>query len=179
MAESACGQLAIMERQTVATERSAGAAVLAASTAKEALELTQCADVLIEKVTCSTDPAPLSAISAVTISVKNFGNTRAVGVTISGHLTISPLGSTSAADDAIQFPSQPAFTLGSQATNRVGFPPLVMFRDSPNTASLRTGDAALIFSIEIKYLDVFGHEHTGRSTGRRNSNGTWSIVREE
>ena len=86
-AKAAMNQYATMQQSLIETKRAADAAVMSAETAKQALYISESADILIKEVKHSTGHY-LREDSDITITLVNSGKTKAVDLTIAAHAAI-------------------------------------------------------------------------------------------
>jgi len=162
--------LVLTRQSSNAAIKSADAATLSANTAKRALELTERADVLVEKA-ASSDAPLITASALITLTLKNFGRTRAKHVVMDGALSIVK---DRDAREIVPISALIPVVIGPADTYTVVLNPARDFLSGPDMVNLNDGGATLCFELRIKYEDPFG-PHAIDATGIY-SHGTFTIA---
>lgn len=122
--------------------------------AKEAVLLTERADVFVEQVGFVTQ-GPLTGSSILQITLKNYGRTRADNLRIDIRQGM--------ADSTNLQPGEPPITvLGAGAEVKPRYPPLVECLTKDGFAAVIAGTHEFDVRGTVTYDDVFGHPHTLR-----------------
>jgi hypothetical protein len=123
---------------------------------RQAVRLTQRADVLIEGVNVSSYPNPILPGTTIDIVLKNYGATRASNVKVQVFVGID--------ENECAPPPEHSFVLGAKARQPVGVSVARCMR--PETfLKVRTGEVTLRFWGAIGYDDVFGDAHSTKVSG--------------
>jgi hypothetical protein len=163
-------QSTVLERSVRAAETNAEAAVLAANTAKRALEISERADILVNRVVISSGGL-ISLDTAITVWIKNSGRTRAQGVTATCRCTIHP-------EEPHQTPTaRIPMALGAGESTDVPFVPKGQWFTPEIVDKINKGESLLSFYAEISYNDVFGAPHHAHAHGHyMPRHGTFTII---
>jgi hypothetical protein len=151
-------QATYMHAGLVETRRAADAATESAKVAKAALELSQRADISIEKIE-SSDRGFISTATTLTIFARNHGKTR---------------GSDATADVFIGTKEKELRRVGQQISQTV-IPPettvhilvaqAVNWLDGEDFARISRGETHLVIRVEVTYVDAFKIRHHTKTTG--------------
>lgn len=125
---------------------------------RDAVQLTQRADVLVDAVSISTDPGPLNHLTKISVVFKNYGPTRATNVRMNAWMEFAHIKGTKR--DYL-----PAITMGAGDIQRVGFEAIGSFMDTETARKVRDGLIPLNFIAEVTYTDVFSKPHSCRFAG--------------
>ena len=129
----------------------AEATTLAATTAKQALEIAERADILLFKIKTSTKRFDPNMI--VILWLKNLGRTRAESIVATGWLSIM------GGDDPPPERWTNSFVLGAGDRLSLSFKPLSKSFTQTAIEGIRTGQTELSFRLEVEYRDLFGKTH--------------------
>jgi hypothetical protein len=147
--------LCVLIRQTRATEIAAIAARDAADLTREALYLTESADVQWFKTEWTPVDPSLQQLPGAVIGAlfKNFGRTTALNVVFDCILGIP------GANPMVSYPRNPPVTLAANQEGTYGFPALGNIFDPVALAQIVAGDLPMRASGTVEYDDVFGRHH--------------------
>jgi hypothetical protein len=168
LATAAKDQIALLATHVDAATKTADAAKQSADTARHALEILECADVLVSKIgqpaRFSTDPterirATSSAITCA-VTVKNHGRTRADYLVVRGQIKSGEFtdDETPVLSKTVKLP----MILGAGDTFEVSFPPIY---GAARTALFDDKTRSLFVEIVIGYSDILGNSHSIKATG--------------
>jgi len=144
--------LGVIKRQTLE-------AIGAGTLAKDALHLTERADILVCRVTMSTHPK-FTGDTIIRIIFKNFGRTRANRVQMNGKLLFVP------EIEVIQKgPEIVAAVLGAGATRPIAFQPFRASMTEETLDRIVRETLLLRFEAEVIYFDVFQKRHRTKCSG--------------
>lgn len=141
----------------IGTTISAGfVAYLAFANERNAVRLTQRADVLVGAIGISPShiPAVLGTGTTITVQFKNFGPTRASDVRIDTQLLVQGV-----PDKHPDMPPLPALVIGPGETMSSSFATLEKLFDQDIITKVSKGDIPLYLNATVDYTDVFGKRH--------------------
>jgi hypothetical protein len=143
-------QAEIIEKGLAATEEAAKAASLSANLAKTALQLSERADVLVDKMGMDSK-APISVGSKVIVELRNFGRTTAKKVRTELHFKTKT---------GVQNASKPlALAAGQPVTIMAEILPADWTKDDLFNY-INSGNDKFIVGLSVYYDDTFGFSHT-------------------
>lgn len=127
-------------------------AYLAFKSQRDAVRLTQRADVLIHSVDISTYPNPLTPATKISVIFKNYGPTRASNLRLEAALEY---------DDIRGLPQRERIpiTLAAGENQVITFDPMGMHMKAETAQAIADGTAPFTFVAEATYFDVFGKKH--------------------
>jgi hypothetical protein len=142
------------EKMIESAKESAGAATKSAQFAEKAARLTERADVLLDAAGIVNDErGRLGPHSRVSITIRNFGRTRAVNSKIDVRLVVA------GAPDTLANPL-PETVLGAGSSQTITFSTFGSCLTQNIFGDIFTGKAAMHIEGTISYEDVFGDKHT-------------------
>jgi hypothetical protein len=139
-----------MERQTIATEKAAGAAKKGADISESAMKIVEAADILIQS-TGLVPAGPIAPDSHIAIVFKNFGRTRAENVRSYIAIVIPGVPNSELSPDT--------FSIGPNGTQLVGFLKFSRFLNQETFRKIESGAIPLKFAGKVTYDDRFGESH--------------------
>lgn len=133
-------------------KRQADAARDSANESRDTARLTQCADVLIDRIELQVAKPQFELSSRIVIHFKNFGPTRALNVKFEFALQPGTLGDVPIVGVPI--------ALGASSKASLHFPTFRELGWVPHIEDIQSGRIPLGFTGTISYEDVFGFIHT-------------------
>jgi hypothetical protein len=134
-----------------------GVAYYAFTHQRDAVRLTQRADLLVQAIGIDPHPIPcfITAGTSIKVTFKNFGPTRAARVSIDVNLTIPDVKQKSA-----DRPSLPSAVVGGNDDVTLTFPELGRLYEGETILQASKGHIPLSVGGRITYIDVFNREHS-------------------
>jgi hypothetical protein len=126
---------------------------------RDAVRLTQRADVLLDGIGISTHPQALGPLSEIAVVFKNYGTTRASAVRLDVWLNFADIQGTPEQDG-------PIVVIGPGETQRKRFEALHLSMDQKTADGIVSGEIPLTLIGSATYCDVFGKRHRTLCEGR-------------
>lgn len=147
--------------QAMLTVAAGGIAWLAFRSEREAVRLTQRADILVSQVGVQPrlNPSILTPNTIVSVTFKNFGPTRASGVRFSIALDNEELSPAPSHHDT----NLPVITLAAGEDTSVNHAQLGRFFTPETIQKMSKGEVKLAVDARVSYRDVFGKRHQSHS----------------
>lgn len=157
-------------------KKSAEAATLSAETAKDALHLSERADVLFGDVSASDGPH-ITMGTTVNVAVKNYGRTRAADLTISAYMLAFDNHRSVPTDEQRMGQAGIGFgtprVVGPSEELLFPFGPVMHMLEPDEVRDIAAGTKQCWLEVSFCYIDVFGEGHTviGRGVFRGDPEG--------
>jgi hypothetical protein len=131
---------------------------------REAVRLTQRADVLLDSIDVrpANDPPSIWPNTEVQLHFRNYGPTRANDVRFSIDLTIAGAMKKEASQNG---PLLPPIVIAANENSPASFPLLGQMFEAEDIKRASRGDAEMRFTATATYVDVFGKRHRSHYTG--------------
>ena len=146
-----------------AARKGAKAAVASNEITRQALYLTEAADIVIERIAIESDRPPFTFNSTFTIAFKNCGRTRGIQLEIKARAFLPELPGVETSLPVLTTP-----TIGAADTVDYRFPAPAKWMTAEDFQKISVGSAVLRFEARVSYLDVFKRPHDETFTAALN-----------